>query len=131
MLAILCLTACAQTAGPSGPQPSEDVVAAASAIKLPGSAQPCQNAASDSTDRCSLAKVTARAAAGDVAGQLQALGLTPSATKCEQVTAETPESCTVQVVVGGPHALTFVASPHLLSKPPAQFEGVDTVLMAQ
>lgn len=131
MLALLCLTGCAQSASPTESHRSGDLVAAASSIKMPGTAQPCQNTATDSTNRCSLATVTARAAADDVAGQLRTLGLTPSVPKCEQVTKKTPESCTVQVVVSGRHALTFVASPHLLPNAPARFEGVDTVLLAQ
>lgn len=131
VLVALALSGCAQSTSPNTPPPSADVVAAASAINLPGTPQPCQNTSSDSTDRCSLAKVTARAAASDVSRQLQSLGLMPSPTKCEKASVTTPESCTVQVVASGPHALTFVASPHLLPSAPARFDGVETVLISQ
>lgn len=128
-LAVLgALAACLAGCGQRDNGPTVDVVATAAQVKLPGATQPCTQGAA--TDRCSTAKVDARAAAEDVTGQLRALGLDPKSPVCEKVTEKMPEQCTVQVVVAGPHALTFIAFPHALPTAPLRFDGVDTVILA-
>jgi hypothetical protein len=128
-LFVLALASCAQTVGPSAPQPTADVVAAASAIMLPGAAQRCKGNL-DPGDRCSLAKGTTREVASNVAEQLRNLGLTPSLSKCVKATDRLPELCSLLVLVGEDHSLTFFASPHPTAGAAAHFEGVDVILIS-
>jgi hypothetical protein len=128
VLCSLALTSCAQTVGPLAPQPSEDVVAVASAIMLPGAAQRCKGNL-DPGDRCSLAKGTTRRVWSDVAEQLGARGLTPWLSECHEATDKLPELCVLSVFVDEEHMLAFFASPHLLPGSPTRAEGVDVTLI--
>jgi hypothetical protein len=98
-------------------------------MMLPGAAQPCKGNL-DPGDRCSLAKGTTRSVASSVAEQLRTLGLTPSLSKCQKATDKFPELCTLLVLVGEDHALTFFASPHPTPGASAHFEGVDVILIS-
>jgi hypothetical protein len=75
-----------------------------------------------------LAQGDVNAAIEDVTKQLRAMGYEPNPKVCIQATDSTPESCSVTVAFGGTEALSFLAFPHLLPKPPVRFQGVETVL---
>lgn len=124
VLAVLAaLTGCSQA---PTQRPAVDASAVATKVNLPGSEQACTSGVP--TDRCSAAKIDARAAVKDVSQQLRQMGLEPNPVVCDKPTQKTPENCYVQVLVEGPHAISFFAFPHVLPTPPLTFDGVDTRL---
>lgn len=126
------VSACAGAPSATPSASSVDVVAAASSIALPGNGQPCGALVTVGEGRCSQADITAEEAVRDVAAQLRHLGLDPTEPKCEKAAATTPSTCSVSVKAS-PHALVFVALPHLLTVPvsPPKFHGIDAVLTTQ